>query len=458
MSTPAPKRPRTDDGPTPATTAASRPHGKVVLDVGGTKFVSSQTTLESASDYFRALLARWDESAEGPIFIDADADAFQVLLSYMRTGTLMLPEQDEALCARALLHAEYLGMEALLREVKSRAYANMHPGTVLDDARPAWVAFDEDVGAGMADAIKSKVLPKRLFEPAPAAPPPPPERVVKALLPAPTGCRALYTRGSKFDHGRAEGDEDEEDEDEEAPSEEVDVVSFALVEHRDGTQAVDAVVQRRLDSTHGEPHISVREAGRTKSHMCFASEYRPYGDPGDDPYSHYMILPPRAPGQLLPIPPGSVRGLWRKPAFTNADKGKMVTIMGNTVKVGSEARRVEWDGDAPAPENWTDVECLGVMPHNDAEGRQVVRFQGDRSFPMPNLLGAETMEVDLAFASVESQSESEGLEARFFMPVSTGKPGAYNAAHLGMAHHLEDARRVTLDGMVFSHFLGAKRQ
>ena len=60
MSTPAPKRPRTDDGPSPATAANPPPHGKVVLDVGGTRFVSLQAMLmlKSASEYFLLLLVR----------------------------------------------------------------------------------------------------------------------------------------------------------------------------------------------------------------------------------------------------------------------------------------------------------------------------------------------------------------------------------------------------------------
>ena len=61
-----------------------------------TRFVSSRSTLEGASSYFRSLLTRWDGDSDEPLFIDCDADAFQVLLSYMRIGTLMLPQHDEA--------------------------------------------------------------------------------------------------------------------------------------------------------------------------------------------------------------------------------------------------------------------------------------------------------------------------------------------------------------------------
>ena len=56
-------------------------------------YVSSRSTLERSSSYFSSLLSRWDDSADEPLFIDADADAFQVLLSYMRIGTLTLPQK-----------------------------------------------------------------------------------------------------------------------------------------------------------------------------------------------------------------------------------------------------------------------------------------------------------------------------------------------------------------------------
>ena len=63
-----------------------------------------------------ALLERWDGQADEPLFVDGDGDAFQVLLSYMRFGKLTLPQQDEGLCERVLLQAEYLGMDALLAD------------------------------------------------------------------------------------------------------------------------------------------------------------------------------------------------------------------------------------------------------------------------------------------------------------------------------------------------------
>ena len=145
-----------------------------MLNVGGTRFESSRSTLERASSYFRSLLTRWDDASDEPLFIDCDANAFEILLSYMRIGVLTLPQHDEALCIRVLMHAEYLGLESLLEEVKLKAYMNMHPGS---EDHPASVAsFDEEVGGSLADAVASKVLPARYFAPAEPPPPPPPAR------------------------------------------------------------------------------------------------------------------------------------------------------------------------------------------------------------------------------------------------------------------------------------------
>ena len=74
LGTPAPKLPRVDGSP--ATSA--RPHGRVVLDGGGTRFVSSRTTLERASTYFSSLLARWDENEDEPNEAGNAIDALEV--------------------------------------------------------------------------------------------------------------------------------------------------------------------------------------------------------------------------------------------------------------------------------------------------------------------------------------------------------------------------------------------
>lgn len=59
----------------------------IILDVSGRKFQTQKATLQT-SLYFQNLLARWDDCADrqkdGSCFVDADPDAFQHILDFMR--------------------------------------------------------------------------------------------------------------------------------------------------------------------------------------------------------------------------------------------------------------------------------------------------------------------------------------------------------------------------------------
>ena len=71
---------------------------RVVLDVGGTKFITSASTLTSNSAYFASLLSdNWIESNNGEdneIFIDQIPSAFSILLDYMRRGAIKVEDID----------------------------------------------------------------------------------------------------------------------------------------------------------------------------------------------------------------------------------------------------------------------------------------------------------------------------------------------------------------------------
>ena len=67
---------------------------RIVLDVGGTKFITAVSTLTSNSTYFASLLSgNWIESNNGDeIFIDQIPSAFSVLLDYMRRGSIKVDD------------------------------------------------------------------------------------------------------------------------------------------------------------------------------------------------------------------------------------------------------------------------------------------------------------------------------------------------------------------------------
>ena len=113
----------------PRTSETSR--DRVILDVGGTRFATSVSTLTANSTYFESLFSRWDEADE-EVFLDRDPDVFRVLLSCMRQKKALLPESDKDLFKRAVLDAEFLGIEWLLNEIKVRVFQHDDLGTQRD--------------------------------------------------------------------------------------------------------------------------------------------------------------------------------------------------------------------------------------------------------------------------------------------------------------------------------------
>ena len=130
---------------------------RVVLDVGGTKFITSASTLTSNSAYFASLLSdNWIESNNGEdeIFIDQDPVPFKVLLAYMRRGNIKVDDIN----TDVLSLAEFLGMERLLLAIKVRWYCNIGRGPVCTRDDEIAVAFDQEHG-GLMKAISAGLFP-----------------------------------------------------------------------------------------------------------------------------------------------------------------------------------------------------------------------------------------------------------------------------------------------------------
>ena len=128
---------------------------RVVLDVGGTKFITSSSTLTSNSSYFASLLSdNWTEQSDTPgdneIFIDQDPVPFKVLLAYMRRGGIKIDDID----TDVLLLAEFLGIERLLLAIKVRWFCNIGKGPVHSTDDEIAVTFDQEHG-GIMKAISS---------------------------------------------------------------------------------------------------------------------------------------------------------------------------------------------------------------------------------------------------------------------------------------------------------------
>lgn len=106
-------------------------HDQITLDVSGRKFRTSKSVLEVAP-YFKNLLDRWEDGADlqtdGSYYVDADADTFGHLLSFMRRPSrfpLYWTKKDGfdyALYSRVEAEADYFMLEGLRDWIKQRKY------------------------------------------------------------------------------------------------------------------------------------------------------------------------------------------------------------------------------------------------------------------------------------------------------------------------------------------------
>ena len=162
----SPKRRRLHDG-----SADGKPDDDVPLsiDVGGTLFRVSRTTLTNSSAYFESMLsARWtnDESDKKDVlFVDQDPSAFDALLTYMRSGIVHLPRQDDFMAKKILILAEFLGVNGFLVSVKATTMKNIYRrDECLSDEITEAAEFDSRFGNTSA-AVDKGILPCCFFPP-----------------------------------------------------------------------------------------------------------------------------------------------------------------------------------------------------------------------------------------------------------------------------------------------------
>lgn len=134
------------------------------IDVGGTMFRVSRTTLTNSSAYFESMLsARWtnDESDKKDVlFVDQDPSAFEA-----RSGIVHLPRQDDFMAKKILILAEFLGVNGFLVYVKATAMKNIYRrDECLSDEITEAAEFDSRFGNTSA-AVEKGILPCCFFPP-----------------------------------------------------------------------------------------------------------------------------------------------------------------------------------------------------------------------------------------------------------------------------------------------------
>jgi hypothetical protein len=132
----------------------------IEINVGGTLFSTSKSTLIASSTYFKSRLSsEWhDGDCDEALFVDQDSSAFKTLLNFMRYGCIKASE----ITATLLSQADYLGIELLLRAVRLATYRFMYPveSENMDDDEIC-DTFDTSFG-GIIPAIRKGILPQHV--------------------------------------------------------------------------------------------------------------------------------------------------------------------------------------------------------------------------------------------------------------------------------------------------------
>jgi len=192
---------------------------RVKLNVGGKIFLTSLDTLTMNSTFFQSRFSRWgngEHAEDEEVWIDRDADAFQILLSCMRSRSAMLPS-DLLLCESVLRDAEFYGVDWLTTEVKVSAMQRIHPGA---KELHTTGAFDSKYG-GFTPALNAGILPRCCVGP--------PFPRIKQVIPAQSPAEVLFVRTQMTDQDFATRP----------------VVCYSLLEEANGSTHIEPMIARQ---------------------------------------------------------------------------------------------------------------------------------------------------------------------------------------------------------------------
>ena len=100
---------------------------RIVVNVGGKLFSTFRSTLTMKSTYFeKRLSGRFsDDAGDSEIIVDRDHEPFSVILSYLRSGELLI-SPDRLLFSSVLIEADFYGIDELVDMVRDKCYCNLN--------------------------------------------------------------------------------------------------------------------------------------------------------------------------------------------------------------------------------------------------------------------------------------------------------------------------------------------
>ena len=152
---------------------------------------------------------------------------------------------------------------------------------------------------------------------------------------------------------------------------------------------------------------------------------------------------------MLPVAPGTIRGVWAKPAITYADKNKKLTVTeSGAIIVGGEVRAATW-ADRPIPRNIKEENIDDVLTYavNDDPRHQFGTNSG--YFHVPYLTGAANQIIkDIAFIEM-GRDENGAVPTSFFIADSLGPMfDVFQSNRM-----IDVTRKVMPGGFEFSHII-----
>ena len=99
---------------------------RVTVNVGGKLFSTFRSTLTIKSTYFsKRLSGRFSDADDREIIIDRDHEPFSIMLSYLRSGKLLI-SSGKLLFRSVLIEADFYGIDEIVNMVRDKCFCNLN--------------------------------------------------------------------------------------------------------------------------------------------------------------------------------------------------------------------------------------------------------------------------------------------------------------------------------------------
>ena len=149
------KRPRTDN----------IEDNRIIVNVGGKIFPTFRSALTMKTTYFeKRLSGRFsDDAGDSEIIVDGDHEAFSIILSYLRSGKLLI-SPDKLLFSSVLIEADFYGIDELVDMVRDKCYCNLHHIAIDDYEEEDLIDICKTEFPSYVQIIEHKFFPSMYFD------------------------------------------------------------------------------------------------------------------------------------------------------------------------------------------------------------------------------------------------------------------------------------------------------